>query len=359
VVDDSALVREVVQRIFAGDDSFAITTASDPLIAARKMAIARPDVILLDLAMPLMNGLTFLRKVMAEDPIPVVVCSSMMGDAPDMAMRALGEGALDVVTKPRVGVRGFLEESFTLLGDTLRAAAQASVARGTLPRAAIGGPAGSKTRPARASAPRQARLLERALVAVGASTGGTEALAVLLGGLPDDAPGVVVVQHMPEGFTAPFARRLDGACRIEVKEAADGDFIEPGRALIAPGGRHMTVGREGSRWRARVADGPLVSRHRPSVDVLFHSVASAAGPAALGVILTGMGRDGADGLRAMKQRGAWTIAQDEASSVVFGMPREAIASGAVDDVVPLPRIAQVILDRCAPQGARSTNRTEG
>jgi two-component system chemotaxis response regulator CheB len=170
---------------------------------------------------------------------------------------------------------------------------------------------------------------------------------------------VVVVQHMPEGFTAPFARRLDGACRIEVKEAADGDFIEPGRALIAPGGRHMTVGREGSRWRARVADGPLVSRHRPSVDVLFHSVASAAGPAALGVILTGMGRDGADGLRAMKQRGAWTIAQDEASSVVFGMPREAIASGAVDDVVPLPRIAQVILDRCAPQGARSTNRTEG
>jgi two-component system chemotaxis response regulator CheB len=359
VVDDSALVREVVQRIFAGDDSFAITTASDPLIAARKIAAARPDVILLDLAMPQMDGLSFLRKVMAEDPIPVVVCSSMTGDAPEMAMRALGDGALDVVTKPRVGVRGFLEESFTLLVDTLRAAAQASVTRRTLPREAVGPFLGSRARPAGASAARHARPFERALVAIGASTGGTEALAVLLGGLPEDAPGVVVVQHMPEGFTGPFARRLDGGCRIAVKEAADGDSIEPGCALIAPGGRHMTVSREGSRWRARVADGVLVSRHRPSVDVLFHSVARAAGPSALGVILTGMGRDGADGLRAMKQRGAWTIAQDEATSVVFGMPREAIASGVVDDVVPLSRIAQAILDRCALQGARSANRSEG
>jgi len=337
VVDDSALVREVMQRVLRG--SFSVVTAADPLIATRKMAVDRPDVILLDLAMPRMDGLSFLRQLMTTDPIPVVVCSVLTLGAADVAMRALDEGAVDVVTKPRLGLHGGADDAIGPLMDALRAASQASV----------------KRRPA--SAPIAARIPDAqvrptpqvaassTLVAVGASTGGTEALGVLLGAMPENSPGLVVVQHMPEGFTAAFARRLDGVCRIRVKEAADGDRVEPGLALIAPGNRHVVVRIEGSRWRVRVVDGPPVSRHRPSVDVLFGSVAEAAGPSAVGVLLTGMGRDGADGLRAMKQRGARTIAQDAATCVVFGMPKEAIALGAVDEVLGLPRIAAAILER--------------
>jgi two-component system chemotaxis response regulator CheB len=337
VVDDSAVVREVMQRILAADDSFAVTTAADALIASRKMATSRPDVILLDLAMPQMDGLSFLRKVMAEDPIPVVICSVMTQGAADVAFQALVEGAVDIVTKPHLGVRGFLEESVTLLADTLRAAAAATLPR----RAALRLVARPPQRlPSVAPAPRSADTL----VAVGASTGGTEALCVLLGALPEDAPGLVVVQHMPAGFTGPFARRLAASCAISVKEAKDGDYVLRGQALIAPGNRHVIVRREGVHLRVRVVDGALVSRHRPSVDVLFRSVAEAVGRSAIGVLLTGMGRDGADGLRAMKERGAWTLAQDEATCVVFGMPKEAIALGAVDEVVPLTRIAPTILD---------------
>jgi two-component system chemotaxis response regulator CheB len=352
VVDDSAVVREVMQRILGALDSFSVTTAADPLIAARKMAIARPDVLLLDLAMPNMDGLSFLRKVMAEDPIPVVVCSAMADGTADLALRALEEGAVDVVTKPRVGVRGFLEESVTLLVDALRGAAEASGPRFRAP-------------PRRRQAPEciewsgQSASTCDAIIAIGASTGGTEALSVVLGALPEDAPGLVIVQHMPEGFTGAFARRLDRSCRIAVKEAADGDRVQRGRALIAPGNRHMTVRREGASWLVRIADGPLVSRHRPSVDVLFCSVADAAGPSALGVLLTGMGSDGAEGLRAMKSRAASTIVQDAETCVVFGMPKEAIARGVVDEVVPLPRMAQVLLDRAYHAGAkRATKRTE-
>jgi two-component system chemotaxis response regulator CheB len=343
VVDDSALVREVMQLLLTADESFAVTTAADPLIALRKMAISRPDVILLDLAMPRMDGLSFLRKVMAEDPIPVVVCTATTECAADVAMRALDEGAVDVVTKPRVGVRGFFEDSATPLVDTLRAAAQASVRRRATPA-----PVPRRTAE-RSGSPPPRRRVTRALVAVGASTGGTDALSVLLGALPEDAPGLVVVQHMPKGFTGAFARRLDGVCRVAVREAADGDRVERGLALIAPGDRHMIVRSEGAHWRVRIVDGPPVSRHRPSVDVLFRSVADAAGAAAVGVILTGMGRDGAEGLRAMKELGGWTIAQDEATCVVFGMPREAIALGVVDVVAPLSRIAGAILERTAAE----------
>jgi two-component system chemotaxis response regulator CheB len=353
VVDDSALVRESMQRILTADGSFSVATAADPLIAAHKMATARPDVILLDLAMPQMDGLSFLRKVMAEDPIPVVVCSAMAFDGADVALRALEEGAVDVVTKPRLGVRDFLEESVTLLVDTLRAAAEVN-----LPR--------SKRAPALspiiASEESKSRRRDgQHVIAIGASTGGTEALSILLGSLPEDVPGLVIVQHMPEGFTGAFARRLDRSSRIAVKEATDGDRIERGRALVAPGNRHMVIRRAGSSWRVRIGDGPLISRHRPSVDVLFRSVAGDVGPSALGVLLTGMGRDGADGLRAMKQRGAWTIAQDEETCVVFGMPREAIARGVIDEVLPLQRIGQALLDRIShwPPPTSNPNRTEG
>ncbi len=339
VVDDSALVREVMQRVLRADRSFSVTTAADPLIATRKIAIERPDVIVLDLAMPRMDGLSFLRQIMAEDPIPVVVCSVLTNGAADVAMRALDEGAVDVVTKPRLGLPGVSDDAASPLIDAVRAASQASVKRRRAATPAVQRGADPSARPA------VRPVASDAIVAVGASTGGTEALGMLLGALPEDAPGLVVVQHMPEGFTAAFARRLDGVCRISVKEAADGDRVERGRALIAPGNRHVVVRAEGAQWRVRVVDGPPVSRHRPSVDVLFGSVAEAAGRSAVGVLLTGMGRDGAEGLLAMKQRGARTIAQDAATCVVFGMPKEAIALGAVDEVVALPRIASVILER--------------
>jgi len=342
VVDDSALVREVLQRVLGRDGSLSVLTAADPLIAARKIEASRPDVILLDLAMPRMDGLSFLRKLMAEDPVPVVVCSAMT-DGAELVMRALHEGAVDVVKKPVLGVRGFLEDSVTTLVDAVHAAAQARVLRRGIPRLPTATPQTPHHATARPASPRP-----ETLVAVGASTGGTEALAVVLGALPTDAPGLVVVQHMPEGFTDSFARRLDAASRVSVKQAADGDRVEPGRVLIAPGDRHVVVQRESGEWRVRIVDGPLVARHRPSVDVLFRSVAAAAGPSAVGVILTGMGRDGAEGLRAMKDAGARTLAQDEATCVVFGMPKEAIARGAVDRVLPLPRIAQAILEQAPP-----------
>jgi two-component system chemotaxis response regulator CheB len=342
VVDDSALVREVMQRALGSDPAFSVTTAADPLIASRKMSTSRPDVILLDLAMPRMDGLSFLRQLMATNPIPVVICSVLTNGAADVAMRALDEGAVDVVSKPRVGVQGPDSGAFAPLIEALRAASQARVRRRALAPTAVGRLAEPPP-----PLPQPAATPSEALVAIGASTGGTEALSVVLTAMPEDAPGLVIVQHMPEGFTAAFARRLDSACRIHVEEARDGDRVERGRALIAPGNRHVVVRREGPCFRVRIVDGPAVSRHRPSVDVLFGSVAEAAGAAAIGVLLTGMGRDGAEGLLAMKQRGARTIAQDAASSVVFGMPREAIALGAVDEVVSLSRVAQTILERAS------------
>jgi two-component system chemotaxis response regulator CheB len=318
-----------------------VAAAADPLIAMEKMKRIRPDVILLDLEMPRMDGLSFLRKVMAEDPIPVVVCSGLAGPGTEAGLRALEEGAVEIVTKPKLGVKGFLEESATILVDAVRAAAHARLRTRRSPRPTSAPSGRQLVSPAAGSA--ALRVTTDKVVAIGASTGGTEALRELLEALPPDAPGVVIVQHMPEVFTRAFADRLARICRVEVKEAADGDRVIEGRALIAPGNRHLRLHRSGAHYAVEVADGPLVCRHRPSVDVLFRSVAQAAGPNAVGVILTGMGNDGARGLLEMRRSGAATIAQDEATCVVFGMPKEAIAAGAVADVLPLQKIVTAIL----------------
>jgi two-component system chemotaxis response regulator CheB len=321
--------------------SVVVSVAADPVIAADKMEKQRPDVIVLDVEMPRMDGLTFLRQIMAApDPVPVVVCSSLAQRGTDVALQALEDGAVAVVEKPRLGVREFLHEQATALYETVHAAAEARVHSRAKRKA-----------PAAVLVPRppvpSLSVTTDTVIAIGASTGGTEALREILEAMPPDAPGIVIVQHMPEVFTRAFADRLNKNCRIEVKEAETGDRVHAGRALIAPGNRHLLVRRSGARYVADVIDGPPVSRHRPSVDVLFRSVAEAAGPNAIGVIMTGMGRDGAAGLLDMHRMGAATIAQDQASCVVFGMPKEAIAAGGVDEVAPLSDIAGLILKRAA------------
>jgi two-component system, chemotaxis family, protein-glutamate methylesterase/glutaminase len=331
VVDDSAVVRQVLEAVLSQEPDLSVMVASDPLIAQQKMARVRPDVIILDLEMPRMGGLAFLRKIMATDPIPTVICSGVAGRGTHAALRALEEGAVGIVTKPKLGLRDFLYESGVVLTDMVRAAAWARVAPRSI-RSNAAKPVASQ------SGVQIPDVSCRRLVAIGASTGGTEALTEILTALPKDSPGIVVVQHMPEVFTAAFAERLNGLTQIEVKEAEHGDLVFPGRALIAPGNRHMSVRRRGERLFVEIADGPLVSRHRPSVDVLFRSMAQAAGASGLGIILTGMGKDGAQGLLEMKHSGADTVAQDEATCVVFGMPKEAIACGAVDQVLPLSKI---------------------
>jgi two-component system, chemotaxis family, protein-glutamate methylesterase/glutaminase len=339
VVDDSATVRQVLTAVLPEKRGFRVTVAADPLIAIQKMKKSVPDVILLDLEMPNMDGMTFLRKVMTENPIPVVVCSALTGPTTDAAIRALENGAVDIINKPSVGVRGFLEESAMLLEDTVRAAASARLRKSSR---RVASPINASATKAPALLTAAGKQTER-IIAIGASTGGTEALLHLFEQMPPDCPGIVAVQHMPEGFTAAFARRLDKSCEIEVREAADGDIVVPGRAYIAPGNRHTLVHRTGSTYSLEVRGGALVSRHRPSVDVLFRSVAHAAAGQAIGVLMTGMGEDGADGLLEMKRSRAFTIAQDESTSVVFGMPRAAILRGAVDEVQPLQRIASTVL----------------
>jgi two-component system chemotaxis response regulator CheB len=343
VVDDSAVVRQVMHAILSQEPDMAVAVAADPLIAMQKMKQVRPHVVVLDLEMPRMDGLTFLRKIMAEDPIPTLVCSGVAARGTEKALLALEEGALGILTKPKLGVGNFLHESALVLIDMVRAAVHAKIKQ----RMPLRNFPGSRPTPVSAlpisalhsMAARQAGTI----VAIGASIGGTEALAQLLTALSTDAPGIVVVQHMPEFFTAAFANRLNALCRIEVKEGADGDQITRGRAIIAPGNRHLSVVRRRGGFYVELSDGPLVSRHRPSVDVLFHSVASAAGPNALGIILTGMGNDGASGMLDMKRAGSITIAQDEKSCVVFGMPKEAISVGAVDTVAPLACIPNQIM----------------
>jgi two-component system chemotaxis response regulator CheB len=350
VIDDSAVVRQAMVQILGGA-GLSVATAADPIIALDKMRRDRPDAIVLDIEMPRMDGLTFLARVMAEDPVPVVVCSGLAGPGSEVALQALDEGAVDIVEKPRLGVKGFLEGSAARIVEVVRAALQARVR----PRAGRRPRAGAVAPPVRLAAP--VRLTTQVLV-VGASTGGTEALRVLLEAMPPDAPGIAIVQHMPEVFTAQFARRLAQSCRIEVKEAAPGDRIVRGRALVAPGNHHLAVRRSGAQFVAEVSDGPPVKRHRPSVDVLFLSAADAAGPNAVGVLLTGMGDDGADGMLALHRAGARTIAQDEATSVVFGMPKEAIARGAVDEVLPLDQIAPAVLRLTAHDHPRSRTGAE-
>ena len=349
VVDDSAVVREVLTSVLSKAGDIEVVHASqDPVFALERMQRDWPDVIILDIEMPRMDGLTFLRKIMRERPTPVIICSSLAEEGVPVTLQALEAGAIAIVTKPKIGLRNFLSESGQQLIDEVRAARGARLSN---LRPAADAPTGLENRVTlTADAMLQApsgrtmfRTTER-IVAIGTSTGGTQALEYVLPRLPRDCPGIAVVQHMPEAFTASFARRLNQLSQIEVKEAVTGDRLVAGLALIAPGGKHLMVVRSGTQYVAEVKDGPLVSRHRPSVDVLFRSVAVCAGANATGIIMTGMGDDGARGLKEMKDSGARTVAQDEASCVVFGMPRVAIEMGAADHVLPLAQIPKAVCD---------------
>ncbi len=345
VVDDSATVRQTLKEILETDaDLEVIATASDPYVAVERIRQQVPDVITLDVEMPRMDGITFLQKIMSQHPIPVVICSTLTDKGSATAMAALEKGAVEVITKPKLGTRQFFQESATQICDVVKSAAQVKF-RARRPAAAPLVAAPKLTADAVIAKPSSNAMLETTekIIAVGASTGGTEALREFLETLPADSPGIVIVQHMPEKFTASFAERLNQLCRVTVKEAADGDSVLRGQVLIAPGNRHTLLKRSGARYFVEVRDGPLVTRHRPSVDVLFRSVARYAGKNAVGVIMTGMGDDGARGMLEMKEAGAVTLAQDEASCVVFGMPAEAIKLGGVDKVVSLPAIAGEVL----------------
>lgn len=342
IVDDSAIVRQTLSDLLAADPAIEIMgTAADPFIAADRIREEVPDVIVLDVEMPRMDGITFLEAIMRQHPISVVICSSLSEKNSETALRALECGAVDVVAKPRLGTEAFLRESRELLCSAVK---QASRAR---PRSlhAVEPALTADAVLAHSSGTAMARTTEK-VVLVGASTGGTEALRVFLASMPSDAPGMAIVQHMPEQFTRAFAERLDGLCAMSVKEAENGDPVLRGHALIARGNRHLLVKRSGARYFVEVRDGPLVRRHRPSVDVLFRSGARYAGANAVGVLMTGMGDDGARGLLELKEAGAATIAQDEASSVVFGMPAEAIRLGAADRVLPLGSIGAAVLGVC-------------
>ncbi|WP_255991822.1 protein-glutamate methylesterase/protein-glutamine glutaminase [Chitinolyticbacter albus] len=379
IVDDSSVVRQVMQEVLARHrDIDVIATASDPIFAMQKMKNNWPDVIVLDIEMPRMDGITFMKQLMTIRPTAVVICSTLTERGADVTMQALAAGALGIITKPTIGLKDFLQDASADLVSAIRAASLAKVSRLRLNPGVTGSGSGSGSAhappptiagPGRTTAPRReavdldhermgSKLSADAmlnapsgnqhlpttdkLVALGTSTGGTQALEAVLTALPATSPGIVVVQHMPEKFTQSFAARLNSLSRIEVREAKHGDRVAAGTALIAPGGKHMMVKRSGAQYYVEVADGPLVSRHRPSVDVLFRSVAKAAGRNAIGIIMTGMGDDGARGLKELHDTGATTYAQDEASCVVFGMPKEAIQLGGVSDVLPLERIAAVI-----------------
>jgi len=348
LVDDSAVVRQVLQAILDDEpDIEVIGAASDPIFALDKLSRAWPDVIVLDVEMPRMDGITFLKKIMAEHPTPVVICSTLTTKGAETSMQALAAGAVEIITKPTIGLKNFLQASSAQLVQAVRAAAQANVSRLRRPASvAAAAPVAAKLN-ADAMLPADtshamAQTTER-LVAIGTSTGGTQALEAVLTALPRVSPGIVIVQHMPEKFTASFAERLNGLCQIEVREAKNNDRVIPGLALIAPGGKHMMLKRSGAYYHVEVLDGPLVNRHRPSVDVLFRSVAKFAGKNATGIIMTGMGDDGARGLKEMLDAGASTVAQDEASCVVFGMPKEAIKLGAAKRIMPLNEIHRAIL----------------
>ena len=348
VVDDSAVVRQVVAGLLGAAPGIQVVAAvADPLLAIERLKQQWPDVIVLDVEMPRMDGITFLRKIMAERPTPVVICSTLTEKGAKTTMEALAAGAVAIVTKPKLGLKQFLTDSGDELVATVRAAARANVRR--LAPSRTDKPALVATAKNTADvilAPGTPRAMSRTterVVALGTSTGGTQALEEVLTALPRVCPGLVIVQHMPEKFTAAFAARLDGLCDITVKEAQHNDRVVPGQALIAPGGRHMLLKRSGAQYFVEVVDGPLVNRHRPSVDVMFRSVAKSAGVNALGIIMTGMGDDGAAGLFEMRAAGARTIAQDEESCVVFGMPKEAIKRGGVERTLPLGAMAQEIL----------------
>ena len=345
IVDDSAVVRQTMKHVLETDPMIEVmATASDPFVAVERIRQETPDVITLDIEMPRMDGITFLQRMMAQCPLPVVVCSSLTSEGSATALAALESGAVEIVTKPRMGAKNFIEDSALRICDAVKAAAVARVRR---PRNISKGGADRVKVPKKNSADviipatnskAMIQTTEKVIV-VGASTGGTEALRVFLEGLPRDAPGIAIVQHMPEKFTAQFAARLNQTCQITVKEAADNDSIIPGQALIAPGNAHILMQRSGARYYVKTDNGPLVNRHRPAVDVLFRSAARIGGSNVVGVIMTGMGADGAQGLLELKQAGAVTIGQDEATCVVYGMPYEAVKLGGVQHVLPLDRIA--------------------
>ena len=355
VVDDSALVRSLLTEIINRQpDMQCVGAAADPLVAREMIRELNPDVLTLDVEMPRMDGIDFLDKLMRLRPMPVVMVSTLTERGADVTLRALELGAIDFVAKPRIGVADGLRLLAQDLTDKVRIAAKARVRKPAAPSPALG----TATSAARPPAPVAAlgRLSTEKIIFIGASTGGTEATKEVLMALPPDAPAVMITQHMPPGFTRSYAARLDGLCRIRVSEASDGERVLPGHAYLAPGGLHLSVERSGANYIARVRDGEPVNRHKPSVEVLFLSAARVVGPNALGVMLTGMGADGAKAMRAMRDAGSWNAAQDEASCVVFGMPKEAIAAGAAHEVLSLAAIAPRLLERLRSTAGLSTNR---
>ncbi|WP_129780057.1 protein-glutamate methylesterase/protein-glutamine glutaminase [Peristeroidobacter soli] len=353
IVDDSAVVRQALTEVLNADPGIEVLCAvADPLLAMERMKTKWPQVIVLDVEMPRMDGLTFLRKIMAERPTPVVICSTLTEAGAATTLEALAAGAVSIVTKPKLGLRRFIEDASADLASAVKAASHANVSRlraaprmSAEPAQALGVPpkltADAILSP---SGPKALQQTTERIIAIGTSTGGTQALEQVLTCLPRVSPGIAIVQHMPEKFTAAFASRLNSLCQIEVREARHGDRLLPGLALIAPGGKHMMLKRSGAYYYMEIIDGPLVNRHRPSVDVLFRSAAKCAGANVLGIIMTGMGDDGARGLKEMRDAGAATIAQDEATCVVFGMPKEAIRMGGAQRVLSLGDLPRSMLD---------------
>lgn len=342
IVDDSAIVRQTLSEVLADHERIeVIATAQDPFYAAERIKEEIPDVIILDIEMPRMDGLTFLEKIMSQRPIPVIICSTLTEKGSTTAIRALELGAVDVITKPKVGTKTFFEESRNLISDAVLAAAASRLKKQVkdIPPLDVPPKYTADAIIEKGKSIKKFKTTEK-VIALGASTGGTEAIRVVLQQLPPDVPGIVIVQHMPEHFTKSFADRLNQLCRISVKEAQNGDTVLPGTALIAPGNKHTLLKHSASKYFVEVKEGPLVNRHRPSVDVLFRSAARYAGKNACGIILTGMGDDGAKGMLEMKEEGAYNIAQNEETSVVFGMPKEAINLGGVDAILPLDGIAE-------------------
>jgi two-component system chemotaxis response regulator CheB len=346
IVDDSALIRSVMTEIISSQpDMQVVGVAPDPLVARELIKQTNPDVLTLDVEMPKMDGLDFLEKLMRLRPMPVVMVSSLTERGSELTMRALELGAVDFVTKPKISIQSGMREYTELIADKIRAASRARVRQRTLaPASAPSGALPALRNPLTSS---------EKLIIIGASTGGTEAIREFLMQMPSDCPGILIAQHMPEGFTTSFARRLDSLCKISVREAAGDERVLPGHAYIAPGHSHLLLGRSGANYVTRIEQSPPVNRHRPSVDVLFRSAAQAAGKNAVGVILTGMGKDGAAGMLEMKTAGAYNFAQDEASCVVFGMPREAIALGAAHEIAGLQALPGMVLGYLATQGSRA------
>jgi len=354
VVDDSALVRSLLTEIINREpDMSCVGAASDPIVAREMIRNLDPDVITLDVEMPRMDGIDFLSRLMRLRPTPVVMVSTLTERGAEVTLKALELGAVDFVAKPKIGVADGLRQLGADITEKIRTAAQARVRK--LVTAPSPAPGASAPRAA-APAASLGRLSTEKIVFIGASTGGTEATKEVLMALPADAPAVVITQHMPPGFTTSYATRLDGLCRISVREARDGERVLPGHAYIAPGGLHLSVERSGANYVARVQDGEPVNRHKPSVEVLFKSAARVVGPNAIGIMLTGMGADGAKAMREMRDAGSYNLCQDEASCVVFGMPREAIAAGAAHEVLPLSQIAPHLLERLRSTAGLSLNR---